>query len=757
MADIKMQQDLSHIVKDLVLIGGGHSHVTVLRMFGMRPVPGVRVTLVTRDIHTPYSGMLPGYIAGHYDYDEAHIDLRPLAAFASARLIHASADKIDTAGQQVYLRGRPPIPYDILSVNIGSRPRNVLTEKAHVLPIKPIDRFLAGWRDIVSRVAEKSGTFHLNIVGAGAGGVEVSLASQYRLQNLLREKSLPPEKVRITLIGSGEEIMPTHNSLVRNKFRHVLSARDIETKTGVTIDRVDENAVSGPEGSFPSDAVIWVTNASAQPWLRASGLSVDKGGFIQTNDFLQSISHPQVFAAGDIASVVNQHREKSGVFAVRQGPVLAKNLRNSLLGRPLQRYRAQEKFLGLISTGDQYAIASRGNWSLQGRWLWWVKDWIDRRFMQRFSDLPDMGDDAASAYIEGLADTDAVRELSAVAMRCGGCGAKVGSTVLSRVVNRLKTTRRDDIAIGLDSPDDAAALTVPEGRVLIQSVDYFRAFIDDAYIFGRIAANHALGDIYAMGAEAQSALAIATLPYAREAIVEDQLFQVMSGALAVLNPAGIALIGGHSSEGAELSFGLAVNGTGEPQKLLKKGGMQSGQSIVLTKAIGTGTIMAADMRRKAKGRWVHNALDKMMLSNREGAEILRQCHATACTDVTGFGLLGHLVEMTRASARDVVLMTQAIPVLDGADECIKQGIFSSLQPQNVRLRRAVANNGFDRESALFSLLFDPQTAGGLLATVPSEQAGHCVDTLRSAGYEDAAIIGEVRPQGDDVIEPVTLL
>ncbi len=722
----------------------------------MRPLPGLRITLITRDIHTPYSGMLPGYIAGHYDYDEAHIDLRPLAAFANARLIHASASKIDTAGKQVYFRDRPPISYDVLSVNIGSRPRNVLTKEAHVLPIKPIDGFLAGWRDIVRQVADRPGTFRLSVVGAGAGGVEVSLAAQHRLQNLLREKNLSPEKIQITLIDSGEEIMPTHNSRVQGKFRRVLAERGINLKTGVTISQVDENAVSFKNGSFPSDAVIWVTNASAQSWPRDSGLTVDEGGFIRVNDFLQSISHPAVFAAGDIASVVNQRREKSGVFAVRQGSVLAKNLRNKLLGRPLRPYCAQEKFLGLISTGDKYAIASRGHWSLEGRWLWRLKDWIDRRFMRKFSDLPDMGGEAAPAYTEGLADTDAIRELSAVAMRCGGCGAKIGSTVLSRVVGRLKTTRRDDVVIGLDSPDDAAALTVPEGKVLIQSVDYFRAFIDDTYIFGRIAANHALGDIYAMGAEVQSALAIATLPYGRESVVEDQLFQIMSGALSMLNPSGIALVGGHSSEGAELSFGLTVNGIGDPEKLLKKGGMQNGQSIILTKAIGTGTVMAADMRRKAKGRWVHNALDKMMLSNREGAEILRKYHATACTDVTGFGLLGHLIEMTKASGKDATLMTQDIPVLDGAGECIEQGIFSSLQPQNVRLRRAVADNGFDKESTILSLLFDPQTSGGLLATVPLDHAGNCINSLRSAGYEDAAIIGEVRPQGD-VVQPITLL
>jgi selenide, water dikinase len=330
-------------------------------------------------------------------------------------------------------------------------------------------------------------------------------------------------------------------------------------------------------------------------------------------------------------------------------------------------------------------------------------------------------------------------------MRCGGCGAKVGSTVLSRVVNRLNTVQREDVVIGLDSPDDAAVLSVPTGKVMVQSVDYFRSMIDDAYTFGRIAANHAMGDLFAMGAEPQSALAIATLPYGREAIIEDQLFQLMSGALSILEESNTALAGGHSSEGAELAFGLTVNGIGDPEKLLRKGDMRPGQSIILTKPLGTGTIMAADMRAKAKGRWVHAAIDHMQVSNRTAANVLIEHGATACTDITGFGLLGHLVEMTRASDVDATLDTAAIPVMDGAIECIEQGILSSLQPQNIRLRRAVRDTGFDRESPLFSLLFDPQTAGGLMASIPDENAETCLAALHQAGYHDAAVIGRVMP------------
>ncbi len=755
-----MKSDSAPVVKDLVLIGGGHSHIAVLKMFGMKPVPGVRITLITRDVHTPYSGMLPGYIAGHYDYDEAHIDLRPLSIFSGARLFHTTAEKIDFENKLIHCTGRPPVKYDTLSINIGSRPNasDIEGVDEHALPVKPIDRFLQGWETIVDQVTETRKPFNLSVVGTGAGGVEMALASQFRLQNTLRKRGKDPALLSINLIGSNAEILPTHNKHVRSKFMRVLKERGINLYTNSTVSKVTSDSVHIKNNAIASDATLWVTNASAQPWPNNSGLDTDERGFIQVNDYLQSTSHPDVFAVGDIAAVVNHPREKSGVFAVRQGPPLTENLRRYLRGQPLKAFTPQKNFLGLISTGDQYAVASRGGWSMEGKWLWAIKDWIDRRFMENFSDLPEMTTDNEAAFDTQLADADAIKELSVIAMRCGGCGAKVGSTVLSRVVNRLtdeNPTQRDDVVVGLDSPDDAAILSVPEGHVMVQSVDYFRAFIDDAYTFGRIAANHALGDVFAMGAEAQSALAIATLPYGREEIVEDQLYQVMSGALSILNESNCALVGGHSSEGAELSFGLTVNGIGKTENMLRKGGMQAGQAIILTKPIGTGTLLAADMRSKAKGRWVHNAIDHMQQSNLIAAQTLIQYNATACTDVTGFGLLGHLIEMTRASEVHATIKTSAIPLLDGATECIEMGVFSSLQPQNVRLRRAVVDNGFDRESAIYSLLFDPQTAGGLLATVPLGKADDCIEKLQQQGYTQAAMIGTIHEENHQ-LESITL-
>jgi selenide,water dikinase len=316
---------------------------------------------------------------------------------------------------------------------------------------------------------------------------------------------------------------------------------------------------------------------------------------------------------------------------------------------------------------------------------------------------------------------------------------------------------RDDVLIGLNSPDDAAVVRVPAGKAMVHTVDFFRAFIDDPFVFGKIAANHALGDIFAMGGEPQSATSVVTLPPGLEAKVEDTLFQLMSGAVEMLNAAGCALVGGHTGEGRELALGFAVNGLIDENlaAVMRKGGMRPGDALILTKPIGTGTLFAALPLLKVRGRWIDAALDSMCVSNAAGAQILAKFGATACTDLTGFGLLGHLVEMTRPSGVDIELDLAALPVLEGAEETAAAGILSSLQPANVRLRRALANQAEMVTHPRYPLIFDPQTAGGLLASVPGGRAAACVAELRAAGYLHTAIIGRVLPQGD-LMAPVLL-
>ena len=753
-----MKKSDTPIVKDLVLVGGGHSHVTVLKRFGMKPMPGVRLTLICRDAHTPYSGMLPGFVAGHYSYDDAHIDLGALARFAGARFYHSTVTSLDLTGKKVLCDNRPPVQFDLLSINTGSTPTtdHVPGATGNVVPVKPINQFLDRWEALSERAMATSDPLRIAVVGAGAGGVEITLAIQHRLRQLRRAAGRNDSDIEYHLYSNTAEILPTHNAKVRATFADVLKKRGVQVHLGEPIVQVAPGRLrTAGGGEIEPDEILWVTAAGAPSWPGEAGLSVDEAGFIKVDDTLQSQSHPEVFAAGDVAAMVNHPRPKSGVFAVRQGKPLERNLRRLLLGRAPKPFRPQSKFLGLISTGDKYAVASRGEWSVKGRSLWRWKDWIDRRFMDKYNDLPDMDEDEKTDLPAGLASADVVKEISAIAMRCGGCGAKVGATVLSRALSELKPAPRGDVLIGLHEPDDAAVVEVPPNKLMVHTVDYFRSMVDDPYVFGKIAANHSLGDIYAMGAEPQTALAIATVPFGIESKVEDTLTQMMAGAMEILNDANCALVGGHTSEGPELSLGFAVNGLIDRDSIMRKGGLRAGDKLIVTKPIGTGTLFAADMRHQAKGRWIAAALDHMAMSNRKGADCLVAHGSRAATDITGFGLLGHLVEMVRASGVDVVLDLDSVPLMDGAAETVKAGIVSSLQPQNVRLRRAVANQEEAGRDPRYPLIYDPQTAGGLLASVPADRADDCVAALKALGYERTMIVGEVLPQSDR-LEPITV-
>jgi selenide,water dikinase len=759
-----MQSSEQPILRDLVLVGGGHSHVVALRMLAMQPEAGLRITLICTDIDTPYSGMLPGYISGHYSFDEVHIDLARLASFAGARFIRGEVTGVDRAGQRVQVRGRPPVPYDLLSINTGSTPNMQKVEgaQANAVPVKPIAQFNQRWLSLLERVRGLRERFTIAVVGGGAGGVELVLSMQYRLRRELQSLGKSADLLQFVLLTAGETILPTHNASVRARFVRVLGERHVAVHNRAEVTQVSPGCLHTQDGrTFDADETLWVTQAGGPAWLQGTGLALDADGFIQVNDRLQTLQDPKIFAAGDVAAFTDRPLEKAGVFAVRMGAPLQKNLRLALRGQPLVSWQPQRSWLALISTGDQYAVASRGSIGFAGAWVWRWKDWIDRRFMRKFTELPEMVQggamQAAPASNLALTAEESLQAISAIAMRCGGCGAKVGASILTRALGSLNPVERDDVLIGLHAPDDAAVVRVPAGMAMVHTVDFFRSFIDDPYLFGKVAANHALGDIFAMGAEPQSATAIATVPPGLESKVEDLLLQMMTGAVEVLNAAGCSLVGGHTGEGRELALGFAINGLIDERMdgVMRKGGMQPGDVLVLSKPIGTGTLFAAHAKHAAKGRWIDAALQSMVVSNQAGALILREHGATACTDLTGFGLLGHLVEMTRPSGVDAELSLSALPMLDGAVECVQAGIVSSLQPANVRLRRALRNAEEFVGDPRYPLLFDPQTAGGLLATVPAARAADCIAALKAAGYPHTAAIGRISVVGD-ALEPVVL-
>ena len=730
------------VIRDLVLLGGGHSHIAVLKSFGMRPIPGVRLTLISRDIETAYSGMLPGLIAGHYSFEQAHIDLVPLARFARARFFHDEVTGIDPVARTVSLMTRPPVSYDVLSINTGSTPSIHEVDGAgeHTVPVKPINRFLGHWENLRQRVGEYGAGARIGVVGGGTGGVELCLA----VHHALTTQPNPPERLSLELLTADGEILQEHPRSVARRFRRILAGRGIEVHVETRVTRVTPNTLVDAAGrEFRFHEILWVTQAGAPPWLAGSGIEVDEQGFMLVNHHLQSQSHTNVFGAGDVVAMANSPRPKAGVFAVRQGRPLTKNLRRFLLKKPLIRYRPQRRFLKLVSTGNRYAVASRGPWSAEGAWVWRWKDWIDSRFMEKYQDLPEMKPTDKSPEIPAALQNSDIENTADDDMRCGGCGAKVSADVLAAALADIDTVPRDDVVVGLEAPDDAAMISVPANRLSVLSVDGFRPMIDDPWLFGRITANHCLGDVYAMGAEPQAAMTMATLPVWPEEKLVEELRQMLLGALYVFDREGVSLVGGHTGEGAELTLGFTVTGLIEPDRALRKSALQAGDLLVLTKPVGTGALLAADMRGKARGRWLQAAIESMLLSCRTAGTVFRRHGAHACTDITGFGLAGHLLEMLGDAPLGALIDLDALPVLPGAIHTVETGTLSTLQPKNERFAAQIEADARLGERGEYALLFDPQTAGGLLAGVPQERVEACLTELTAQGYPESAIIGEI--------------
>jgi selenide,water dikinase len=368
-------------VKRVVLLGGGHSHIEVVRRCGAQPVPNAEITLVDAERFATYSGMLPGLIAGHYDFNDCHIDLARLAQRAGVRFVQSRARGIDTPRRQLELGDGGHLDYDLLSIDVGSTPPTAGIPGAadHAITVKPFAAFAQHWDRLIAR-ARAGRLQKIVAVGGGAASVEVLLAMQYRLAQLTAAGP-----VEFALVTDARCVLPDHNAGTRAAIERLLSERGIALHLHVRVARVEPAAVVLSDAKrIAADAIIWATGAGAPTWLLDTGLAVDARGFIAIDEHLSSVSHADVFAAGDCATMAGHNYPKSGVYAVRQGPLLAENLHRALSGRPLANYRPQRLALSLISAGNRYAIASYGPFALAGAWVWRWKNHIDRKFVKQY-------------------------------------------------------------------------------------------------------------------------------------------------------------------------------------------------------------------------------------------------------------------------------------------------------------------------------------------------------------------------------------
>ena len=366
--------------KRLLLLGGGHAHVHVLQALAREPLAGAEVALLTPFERQMYSGMVPGLVAGHYTVPQCAIALRPLAQAARVHFIEGRAVGLDCGARRVTLADGRVAEYDVLSLDTGAvMDRSRLPgAREHGLFVRPIEHFVQMLEGVWGLAARRE--IDVVVIGGGAAGVELALALEHRLSGRGEERA------RVALVTGGAEPLQGYAGGVVRRAAAALARRRVTVVRQNCAALEAGHVVLGNGARLACDVPILATGAEAPDWLAGSGLALDARGFVVTGATLQSTTHPDVFAVGDVATRCDAAYAKSGVYAVRAGPALALNLRQHIAGGALRPHRPPRHTLNLISCGRKSAIVSWGALALQGRWAWWWKDRIDRRFVQRYSE-----------------------------------------------------------------------------------------------------------------------------------------------------------------------------------------------------------------------------------------------------------------------------------------------------------------------------------------------------------------------------------
>jgi len=676
-------------------------------------------------------------------------------------VILAAATDLDPVRREISIEGRPPIRYDIVSLDVGSTVRGLDLPgvREHALATRPIARFV---REVDAR-AQALGKLdrppRVLVIGAGAAGAEIA----FTLDARLRAAGLAP---RISLITSDDEFPSGASARTRRALAREASTRGLKAILRERVLRVDESgavtcaiSASDDDPALPAlgspdeihhdaDLVIWATGAAPVAFPSHTGLSrlaTDEAGFIEVRDTLQAVGFDDVFAAGDCARLVD-HRwiPRAGVYAVRQGPILEQNLRARVAGRPMRRYRPQRDFLALLNLGNRRALGAKWGHALSGGPVYRLKDWIDRRFMSRFQILDENGrPHEALANLGAMSSGgDAGGEGEPEEMACGGCAAKLGALPLSAALAELPTPPADpSVLLGLDARDDVAATRDDHGRTTLHNIDVIRAFCDDPWLVGRVAASNALSDLYATGGRPRHAQAIIGLPDLPPDVAQDILFQTLSGIRKTLDALGVSLLGGHTTIGDALTVGLAVTGdVPDESALLTQAGATPGDILLLTQPLGTGVVLAADMQGLARGEWVQAAYEAMQHTNDVGGRIAARSRIHAATDVTGFGFAGHLRTLLDSEGLVAEIERDLLPLLPGAQTLFESGLRSTAHPANRDAFRGQISGATQLDEAW---LFDPQTAGGLLLALAPEDANDVIDAFSQAGEPPVFRIGRI--------------
>ncbi len=665
------------IEKDLVLIGGGHSHLNVLMSFIKKPIPYIRITLVSNTIDTPYSGMLPGFIEGTYSWREVNIDLYKLTLMGNFRFINDDVINLSGNAKIICFKERPSISFDFLSINCGieSNYKQIIGAKKHTIPLKPISKLNFSWLENFKKIKS------IAIIGGGAAGTEVSLAIRKRLND---------KSIKIKIFTGYKGLLPNFNNISKKKITNILKKNDVKFYENEPVKKITSTfIITDKNFKYKIDKVILATNGIAPNWLKKTDLTLCEKGFIITNNQFQT-NFENIFAAGDVTNFNNLNLQKSGVYAVKSGKILSGNIRSFILKGKLKQYLPQKHLLALIGLSNGQALANKLFFSSTSKLNYKIKKLIDLRFIQKYTKL---NSKQSNKKIDDF-------------MECQGCAAKISPEAIKKTLPK---------EIIYNSKD---ASSIPKFPKLFHTVDMISSIITDPYKLGMISANHALSDIYSSGSYPISAQMILQLPSSNDEIHSRDIRQIYNGSKKIMDKNSCVINGGHTMIGQDYNpvIGFTIIGKSKLNKNRKN--IIYGDPLFLTGKIGSGLIFAGINTGKIDSYHKLEVIDHMIEGNFRIGKILNKINPLCCTDVTGFGLANHLINLINREKQSIGfnLELNKIATFKGVKECLKRQIRSTFFEQNFNSAKnsiIFKNNLNNRHE----ILFDPQTVGGFLFVI----------------------------------------
>ena len=674
---------------------------------------GLHVILINDSLESAYSGMTPAYIQNFYKIHEIMIDLQRLCFNAGVTFINDEVIQLKTEKKKIILKNRPSVDYDLLSINTGSISKKTnlkIHKNSKCIFIKPINNFIKNLKTIDSLV-KKNNEIKINIIGGGLAAFEISFALRLRYHN----------KVSITIISKNILLEKNLNSKSIIELKKTSQQMKVSIKESNVLE-IKKNKLLMSNGEiFPSDLNLISTGAEIPEWLKSSSLlKIEE--FIGIKTTLQSINDENIFASGDVASIQDFQRPKSGVMAVRQGQILKENIFLQIQGKKLKRFLPQKNWIYVIGTHPDKALLNYYNFSFHAKWCWTLKTWIDKSFIKKFS-FPNKLDMKKKIVSYDLF------KIPTKEMYCQGCGSKVSKTTLIDYL--LESSNNNELA-------DSSIVTFSKKQIL-QTVDHIKLFDSiDPYDFGMISYLHSQNDIIAAGGNVHSLNVSIGVPFGEGYSEIFYLKSFMRGVEHLSKIDDASIISGHSYQTSEPGITINMNGIYEHES--KKTLAKKNNLIYLSKPLGVGYLLAAYFKNSnlLTAQDFSNVLSCMKLSNKNASVVAKKNQTNSMTDISGFGLASHLGDICKSSGLAANIHLDEKILINSNLEILKKFQSTGYKSNYQSVSHFI---NCDRNNPYLDIIYDPQTSGPLLMIIDENNKNSFENAFLSLYQKKPILLG----------------